>query len=205
MRCKCFKATTRVVIVKKVSLLTSCLLSVQDGQPGQGGGGCARVRSCLPTLWCCPSIPVPLTPFCTPFHLHFYFLFYFPHPAQPVHKRNLFRKPYPYTKPAFRSTRTSLTGARPLVRLFTDGDIPDDSVPPALTFAEIEVLHHKLVAAGPMKDTKREVGYLKWVCKAYEGALRRRREGVLRAKPEKEEVRALHKEEEEHSLEDATD
>ncbi|KAH9064399.1 hypothetical protein EDB87DRAFT_1804147 [Lactarius vividus] len=75
-----------------------------------------------------------------------------------------------------RSTRVSLADRRqPLVRLTTPLDVQDDSVPPMLTFADIEVLHHRLVAVGDLRG----VAYVKWACKAYEGALRRRREAAL--------------------------
>jgi len=75
-----------------------------------------------------------------------------------------------------RSTRVSLAGARPLVRLTTALDVRDDHVPPLLTFADLEVLHHRLVAAGDLRG----LAYVKWVCKAYEGALRKRREAALK-------------------------
>ena len=75
-----------------------------------------------------------------------------------------------------RSSRVSLVaGGRPLVRLTTALDVQDDDVPPLVTFADIEVLHHRLVAAGDVRG----VAYVKWVCKAYEGALRKRREATL--------------------------
>ncbi|KAI0092334.1 hypothetical protein BDY19DRAFT_884752 [Irpex rosettiformis] len=74
------------------------------------------------------------------------------------------------------STRTSLVGGRPLVRLMNSAEVPDDTVPPLLTFTEIESLHHRLVVAGRVKDIK----YLKWVCKSYEGALRARRDAAMR-------------------------
>lgn len=64
----------------------------------------------------------------------------------------------------------------------SDADIPDDRVPPLLTFTEVEVLHHKLAAADRVSDIK----YLKWVCKSYEGALRARRDAAIRAKPPSE-------------------
>lgn len=80
-----------------------------------------------------------------------------------------------------RSTRTTLIGARPLVRLFTDVDIPDDAVPPSLTFTEVEVLHHKLVAASPRRE--KDIKYLGWLCRAYEGTLRARRDAAWHAKP----------------------
>ncbi|KAI0246335.1 hypothetical protein BJV78DRAFT_1286525 [Lactifluus subvellereus] len=75
-----------------------------------------------------------------------------------------------------RTMRVSLAGARPLVRLTTALDVRDDHVPPLLTFADLETLHHRLVAAGDLKG----LAYVKWVCKAYEGALRRRREAALK-------------------------
>lgn len=85
------------------------------------------------------------------------------------------REPAP--RPEFRSTRTNLVGARPLVRMFNVADIPDDIVPPLLSFSELELLHHRLVVAGRAADIR----YLKWVCKTYEGELRRRRVRALQA------------------------
>lgn len=86
-------------------------------------------------------------------------------------------------RPSLLSTRTSLVGARPLVRLMSSAEVPDDTVPPLLTFREVEALHHRLVAARREKDIK----YLKWVCKSYEGALRARRDAEMRAQPAKSE------------------
>ena len=76
-----------------------------------------------------------------------------------------------------RSQRVSLVaGDRPLVRLTTALDVQDDDVPQLLTFADIEVLHHRLVAAGDLRG----LSYVKWVCKSYEGGLRKRREATLK-------------------------
>ena len=76
-----------------------------------------------------------------------------------------------------RSTRMSLGASdRPLVRLTTALDVQDDDVPPLLTFADLEVLHHRLVAAGDLRG----LAHVKGVCKAYEGALRIRREVALK-------------------------
>ena len=86
------------------------------------------------------------------------------------------RKPAP--KAAFRSTRTVLVGARPLVRMSSSTEVPDDTVPPLLTFMDLEILHQRLVAR-----KGKEIGYLKYVCKAYEGALRRRRDEAMKAEP----------------------
>ncbi|KAI0772403.1 hypothetical protein BD413DRAFT_474382 [Trametes elegans] len=82
-------------------------------------------------------------------------------------------------KHELRSTRTTLQASRPLVRLFAPVEIPDDTVPPLLSFPEVEVLHHRLVARGDLKN----IGYLKWVCMAYAGALKRRKDATLHAEP----------------------
>ncbi|KAF7321081.1 hypothetical protein HMN09_00195500 [Mycena chlorophos] len=79
----------------------------------------------------------------------------------------------------FRSTRTVLIGARPLVRLTTPVEVPDDDVPPFLRFDDLELLHHRLVATHPVP--KQDIGYLKYVCKAYEWALRGRRNNAFQA------------------------
>jgi len=76
-----------------------------------------------------------------------------------------------------RSTRTTLDAPRPLVRLTSAIDVPDDTVPPLLTFSDLELLHHRLVAA----HDREGVDYVKWVCKAYEGSLRARRENVMKS------------------------
>lgn len=80
----------------------------------------------------------------------------------------------------FQSTRTSLIGSRPLVRMSSFLDVPDDNVPPLVTFRDLELLHHRLVDEGREKDIK----YTTWVCKAYEWALRIRRDEAIKAKPE---------------------
>ncbi|KXN85228.1 hypothetical protein AN958_11503 [Leucoagaricus sp. SymC.cos] len=87
----------------------------------------------------------------------------------------------PPEKPDFRSTRTSLVGARPLVRMTTTSDVPEDGVPPLLTFRDLEVLHQRLIVFGMYK----EIGYLKWVAKSYEWMLRVRRDEAFRARPTK--------------------
>jgi hypothetical protein len=85
----------------------------------------------------------------------------------------------PAQKLSLQSTRTVLHGARPLVRMVSTVELPDDTVPPLLTFADVEILHHRLVVAG-RKDA---IGYLKYICKAYEGALRLRRDLAMQAEP----------------------
>ncbi|KAI0684051.1 hypothetical protein BC835DRAFT_671397 [Cytidiella melzeri] len=82
-------------------------------------------------------------------------------------------------KSPLQSTRTSLLGARPLVRLISTVDVPDDTVPPLLTFTELEALHHRLVVTKRVADIK----YLKWVCVSYEAALRARRDAAMLGQP----------------------
>lgn len=90
---------------------------------------------------------------------------------------NVIRKPP--TLPAMRSTRTALTGLRPLVRVNSVLEVPDDTIPPLISFSDLEILHHRLLATGKQEA----LGYIKWVCKAYEGALRARRDATMRAVP----------------------
>ncbi|KAJ6463447.1 hypothetical protein C8R45DRAFT_1025746 [Mycena sanguinolenta] len=82
-------------------------------------------------------------------------------------------------KPGFRSTRTVLVGPRPLVRLSSPNEVPDDSVPPLLMFSDLELLHHRLVAV----SMKSGIGYIKYISKAYEWALRARRDAAMKASP----------------------
>ncbi|KZT03252.1 uncharacterized protein LAESUDRAFT_762039 [Laetiporus sulphureus 93-53] len=79
---------------------------------------------------------------------------------------------------SLRSTRVQLEGAKPLVRLYHPTDVPDDNVPPLLTFTELELLKHRLVAAGDRSG----IDYINWLCKSYEGSLRRRRDAMVSAK-----------------------
>lgn len=88
----------------------------------------------------------------------------------------------PAPKHPLRSTRTVLQGPRPLVRMISTTEVPDDTVPPLLTFSDVEILHHRLVAA----NRRDAIGYLKYISKAYEGALRIRRNSTMRAEPVKE-------------------
>ncbi|KAG5635390.1 hypothetical protein H0H81_011449 [Sphagnurus paluster] len=83
-------------------------------------------------------------------------------------------------KPALRSTRTALVGERPLVRMTSAAEVPDDHVPPLIMFDDVEILHHRLVAQNSVK----EISYLSYICKAYECALRARRDAALKMKPE---------------------
>ncbi|TBU57213.1 hypothetical protein BD310DRAFT_822029 [Dichomitus squalens] len=85
----------------------------------------------------------------------------------------------PNPKHALRSTRILLTAPRPVVRMLSSTEVPDDTVPPSLSFFELEVLHHRLVAVGDRES----IGYIKYVCMSYQGALKRRKDAALRAKP----------------------
>ncbi|KAJ7222330.1 hypothetical protein GGX14DRAFT_532254 [Mycena pura] len=82
-------------------------------------------------------------------------------------------------KPSFRSTRTAMVGARPLVRLTSHNEVPDDRVSPLLAFDDLELLHHRLVAA----SMRAGIGYIKYISKAYEWALRGRRDAAMKARP----------------------
>ncbi|KDR78309.1 hypothetical protein GALMADRAFT_119345 [Galerina marginata CBS 339.88] len=89
----------------------------------------------------------------------------------------------PSPKLPLQSTRTSLVGQRPLVRMTSSAEVPDDNVPPLLTFRDIEVLHHRLI----MEERPKDIGYITWLCKAYEWALRVRRDEAVKARfPRKE-------------------
>lgn len=106
--------------------------------------------------------------------------------------------PQTAAKPPLRSTRTILSnsdqaitptaiprpsagsilsdiGGRPLVRLTSDVEVVDDSVPPFLTFKDVDILHQRLIAANRPADIK----YLTWLLKSYSGSLRMRRERTL--------------------------
>ncbi|KAJ7578536.1 hypothetical protein C8J56DRAFT_1060001 [Mycena floridula] len=92
---------------------------------------------------------------------------------------SLLREPPP--KPDFRGTRTSLAASRPMVRTTSLVEIPDDQVPPLLTFRDVQLLHHKFVNLEG--DGMKEIAYLTGVCKSYEGSLKQRREKGLLLKP----------------------
>lgn len=62
------------------------------------------------------------------------------------------------------------------MRLTSASLVPDDHVPPMLMWADLEIVHHRLVARGD----KHGVGFVKYVCNAYEGELRRRREATMK-------------------------
>jgi len=80
-------------------------------------------------------------------------------------------------RPDMRAMRVSLAAEdRPLVRLTTLLDERDDNVPPLLTFEDIELLHHRLLATGDMRG----LAYVTWVAKVYEDALHKRREKALK-------------------------
>ncbi|KAG8989172.1 hypothetical protein FRB93_003733 [Tulasnella sp. JGI-2019a] len=83
-------------------------------------------------------------------------------------------------------TRVALEAARqPLVRLTTNSLIPDNMIPPFLTFEDVEILHHRLVVestSGPLEERKervKDVKHLTWLCRSYGGALQKRRNWVV--------------------------
>ncbi|KAI6009658.1 hypothetical protein EDC04DRAFT_3122743 [Pisolithus marmoratus] len=81
--------------------------------------------------------------------------------------------------PSTLTTTPSHSMAKPLVRLTSAVGPKDDRVPPIIGFSDVELLHHRLVALRRTKD----VGYVKWVCEAYKGLLKKRRERVLKGAP----------------------
>ncbi|KAF8310789.1 hypothetical protein DL93DRAFT_2084170 [Clavulina sp. PMI_390] len=64
---------------------------------------------------------------------------------------------------------------RPLVQLASPSLVADPRVPPYLAFADVEILHQRLLVLQRIKD----VGYLNWLTRSYAGGVRRRREGAL--------------------------
>jgi len=81
------------------------------------------------------------------------------------------------------STRVSLFADRPLVRLTSPADEVStrsglaDTTPPLLSFSDLELLHHRLVCEGLKR--RKDIAYLKWVCSAYKGALKKRWESAV--------------------------
>ena len=75
--------------------------------------------------------------------------------------------------------RTMLYATRPIIRLTTPSEVPDDTVPPLLTPDDMELLHHRLVAAGSRR--RKDLDYVTYLGKAYMGALRKRRDRTIRA------------------------
>ncbi len=89
------------------------------------------------------------------------------------------RDPLTIQKPAMRATRTSLVADRPLVRLTSTVEVPDGHIPPLLVWRDLEVLHHRMVG---MRGKEKDIAYIKYVCKAYEWALRVRRDEGMKMK-----------------------
>jgi hypothetical protein len=85
----------------------------------------------------------------------------------------------PTPKIRLRSTRTSLEGSRPLVRMTSETEVPDDHVPPLIVFRDVALLHDRLLDAGREKD----IDFLTWLCKSYECGLRMRKDASVKARP----------------------
>ena len=67
----------------------------------------------------------------------------------------------------------------------SETEVPDDHIPPLMSFRDISVLHHRLMD----EDRTEDIKYVTWLCKAYEWALRVRRDAALKAEvPEVEEM-----------------
>ena len=66
------------------------------------------------------------------------------------------------------------------VHLTTPSSTPDDTIPPFLTFRDLQVLHERLTrGAGVHPMRKAQLGFLTYISKAYEGALVKRRAAAL--------------------------
>ena len=84
---------------------------------------------------------------------------------------------------ALGSNRIQLFAPKPLVRMTSATEVVDDKIPPLLLFRHVEFLHKQLA----ILQRRQEIGYLKYLCMAYDGALRRRRELTLKKEPLKRE------------------
>jgi len=65
------------------------------------------------------------------------------------------------------------------IRMTDRTRIAESDIPPHMLFGDVDVLHHRLVREG-----RKELGWLKWVCKSYEVALRKRRKWRLKGRGE---------------------
>ncbi|KZT37148.1 hypothetical protein SISSUDRAFT_1048902 [Sistotremastrum suecicum HHB10207 ss-3] len=77
------------------------------------------------------------------------------------------------------SNRVLLEGLRPLVRFSSITEIGDDTVPPMLTFRDVEVLHHRFV----IEEDEKALGRLTYHCRSYQGAIRARKARTLKTQP----------------------
>ncbi|TRM63312.1 hypothetical protein BD626DRAFT_402875 [Schizophyllum amplum] len=114
--------------------------------------------------------------------------------AKAVAQLRLFTERYPASAVqthnpslATRSTRTALLATdRPVVRSLSRTEIPDDTVPPLLTFKDVEIVHHRLVnltrSLGPSIRARaaKDIKFLNYTVKAYEWALRNRRNETMK-------------------------
>lgn len=64
------------------------------------------------------------------------------------------------------------------IRMTERATTPESDIPPHILWNDVDVLHQRLVREGK----KQELGWLKWVCKSYEVALRKRRRWRLKGK-----------------------
>lgn len=66
------------------------------------------------------------------------------------------------------------------IRLTDPTALSESDIPPVLLWPDVDVLHQRLVREGRKKD----IGWLTWVCKSYEVALRKRRRWRLKKRGE---------------------
>lgn len=91
---------------------------------------------------------------------------------------NEIAKPFAPKDPAD-SNRVLLEGPRPLVRLSSVIEIGDDTVPPMLTFRDVEVLHHRFV----VEEDEKALAKLTYHVRSYQGAIRSRKASTLKSLP----------------------
>jgi len=65
------------------------------------------------------------------------------------------------------------------IRMTDRTRLAESDIPPNILFGDVDVLHQRLVREG-----RKELGWLKWVCKSYEVALRKRRRWRLKGRGE---------------------
>lgn len=65
------------------------------------------------------------------------------------------------------------------IRMTDRTSLAESDIPPNILFGDVDVLHQRLVREG-----RKELGWLKWVCKSYEVALRKRRRWRLKGRGE---------------------
>jgi hypothetical protein len=105
---------------------------------------------------------------------------------EPIELLNKFYNSYP---PTMILDGYSATPPTPFQIRMTDRTrLAESDIPPNILFGDVDVLHQRLVREG-----RKELGWLKWVCKSYEVALRKRRKWRLKGRGEEGRRRRLQR------------